>query len=82
MKEVFDMNDKEFIRVSAKTGIGITELLDSIVKRIPPPTVQPEEPLKAMIFDSQFVGGKGYRCSVFVTDGDVKKGQDVQLYTR
>ncbi|XP_075242120.1 translation factor Guf1, mitochondrial-like isoform X2 [Convolutriloba macropyga] len=81
MKEVFDMNDKEFIRVSAKTGIGITELLDSIVERIPPPTVQPEEPLKAMIFDSQFVGGKGYRCSVFVTDGDLKKGQDVQLYT-
>jgi len=81
MKEVFDMQDKDFIRCSAKMGIGINELLNAIVERIPPPQVQPDEPLKAMIFDSQYVGGKGYRCSVMVSDGRVQKGDDVQLYT-
>ena len=82
MKEVFGMRDDEFIRVSAKTGAGIQELLEAIVERVPPPQVKRQEPLKALVFDSQFVGGKGYRCSVFIHAGVLSKNQDVQLYNR
>ncbi len=82
MKSVFDMKDSEFIRVSAKTGIGINELLLAVVERIPPPIVKPSDPLKSLIFDSLHIPGKGYRCSVFVSDGELNKNVNVQLYNR
>src|SRR5688500_13788951 len=49
----------EVVKVSAKTGVGIRELLDAVVDRIPPPKGNPDEPLQAMVFDSHY---DDYRC--------------------
>ncbi len=57
------------IRVSAKTGEGIDELLDRIVADIPPPTGRADAPLRALVFDSYFDTYRGVVCSVRVVDG-------------
>ncbi|SMC09114.1 translation elongation factor 4 [Nitratiruptor tergarcus] len=65
------------IEVSAKTGIGIEELLEAIVERIPAPKGDPKAPTKALIYDSWFDSYLGALALVRVFDGEIKKGQEV-----
>jgi GTP-binding protein LepA len=65
--------------VSAKSGIGIHELLDAIVDRVPEPTGDPDAPTKAVIYDSWFDSYLGALALVRVFDGEIKKGQLVKL---
>ncbi|BCD61623.1 GTP-binding protein LepA [Nitratiruptor sp. YY08-26] len=65
------------IEVSAKTGIGIEELLEAIVERIPAPKGDPKAPIKALIYDSWFDSYLGALALVRVFDGEIKKGQEV-----
>ena len=65
--------------VSAKTGVGIKELLDAIVDRIPAPSGNPKETTKAIIYDSWFDSYLGSLALVRVFDGSIKKGQMVKL---
>ena len=65
--------------VSAKSGIGIRELLDAIVDRIPAPTGDPEATTKAIIYDSWFDPYLGALALVRVFDGSIKKGQMLKL---
>jgi GTP-binding protein LepA len=65
--------------ISAKTGIGIHELLDAIVDRIPAPVGNPDAPTKAIIYDSWFDSYLGTLALVRVFDGEIKKGQLVKL---
>jgi GTP-binding protein LepA len=67
------------LRCSAKEGIGIEEILEAIVKRIPPPKGDPEGPLSALIFDAQYDSFRGtvIHCRVF--DGTVKNGDIIRL---
>ena len=67
------------VRVSAKAGIGIDELLDAIVDQIPPPTGDSTEPLQAMVFDSHYDEFRGAITYVRVMNGTVRKGQKIRF---
>ncbi|MDO8454532.1 MAG: translation elongation factor 4, partial [Sulfurimonas sp.] len=65
--------------VSAKTGVGIRALIDAIVDRIPAPVGNPDATTKAIIYDSWFDQYLGALALVRVFDGNIKKGQNIQL---
>jgi GTP-binding protein LepA len=65
---------ESILRISAKTGEGVPELLDAIVERIPPPTGDADAPLQALIFDSYFDNYRGVISSVRVMDGKLVSG--------
>ncbi len=67
------------LMVSAKSGIGIHELLDAIVERIPAPVGDPDAPTKAIIYDSWFDSYLGALALVRVFDGEIAKGQLIKL---
>lgn len=70
---------EEIIPVSGKTGVGVDVLLEEIVKRIPPPTGDPEKPLKALIFDSVFNPYRGSIVYVRIMDGTLQKGEKIRF---
>ena len=65
---------EEILRISAKSGEGVPELLDAIAERIPAPSGNADEPLQALIFDSQFDQYRGVVSSVRVMNGRLKNG--------
>ncbi len=68
---------EDVLAVSAKTGQGISELLDRIVERIPKPSGDINAPLRALVFDSYFDTYRGVVCSIRVVDGRIRKGEQV-----
>ncbi|MBR09704.1 MAG: elongation factor 4 [Rickettsiales bacterium] len=70
---------EDIIHASAKEGIGISEILEAIVNRIPAPTGDPEEPLQAMIFDSVFNSYRGIEVFFRVFNGTLKSGEKVKF---
>jgi GTP-binding protein LepA len=79
IEEIIGIDAHDAVLVSAKEGIGISELLESIVMRIPPPQGDPLKPLKMLIFDSWFDSYQGVIALVRVFDGRVAKGMKIQL---
>jgi len=77
--DVIGFSKDEILYVSAKTGQGIETLLDAIVDRIPPPEGAPLDPLRALIFDSEYDSYKGVIAHVRVVDGDVKGQTPLRL---
>ncbi len=69
----------ECVRVSAKTGQGVDDLLTAIVENIPAPTGEPKENLQAMVFDSNYDDYRGAITYVRVMRGTVRKGQKIQF---
>jgi GTP-binding protein LepA len=69
----------EVIPASAKTGIGITEILSAIIERIPPPSGEADEPLQALIFDSVYNSFRGVETYFKVTNGEIRKGQQIKF---
>lgn len=69
----------EAIPCSAKSGMGIEDILEAIVARIPPPSGAPEKPLRALIFDSHFDSYQGAVAYCRVVDGTVKPGDKIQM---
>jgi GTP-binding protein LepA len=67
----------EVTRISAKTGDGVPELLEEIVRRIPPPRGRPEAALRALVFDSFYDPYRGVVASIRVVDGSLAARQDI-----
>ncbi|MDD8018582.1 MAG: translation elongation factor 4 [Bacteroidota bacterium] len=71
--------DEEIIRASAKTGIGIEDILEAVVHRISAPKGDPEKPLRALIFDSKFDAYRGAVAYVRVVDGVLKEKEKIKF---
>ncbi|HKJ31719.1 MAG TPA: translation elongation factor 4 [Balneolales bacterium] len=69
----------EIIEASAKTGIGIDEILEAIVERIPSPSGEPDKSLRALIFDSVFDTYRGSVVYIRIMDGSLKKGEAIRF---
>lgn len=77
IEEVIGLDCSKAILCSAKEGIGITEILNAIVERIPPPPETAEKPFRALIFDSYYDAYRGVIVYFRVIDGKVKKGDRI-----
>ncbi|RLC72006.1 MAG: elongation factor 4 [Chloroflexi bacterium] len=79
IEDVIGIPTAEVIFTSAKEGIGVDEVLEAVVTRIPPPSGDPDAPLRALIFDSHYDPYKGVIAYVRVVDGMVEMGQPLRL---
>ena len=79
IEEAIGLDASEAILCSAKTGEGINDILEAIVKKIPAPEGESTKPLQALIFDSYFDSYKGAVAHVRIFDGSVKKGDKLKL---
>lgn len=70
---------EEIIPASGKTGLGVDKILEAIVERIPEPEGNPQEPLQALIFDSEFNSFRGIIAYFRVINGSIKKGDKVKF---
>src|SRR5438270_11187751 len=69
---------ESIMRISAKTGEGVREVLEELIARVPPPSGDPEGPPRALIFDSQFDQYRGVIAYVRVVDGTFRKGEPIR----
>src|SRR6186997_1609397 len=79
IEEIIGLDASEAVLASAKTGLGIEEVLDAIVERIPPPKGDADAPLKAMLVDSWYDPYLGVVILVRVIDGSIRKGQQIKF---
>lgn len=79
IEDVIGIDAEEAPMISAKTGLNIEDVLESVVKNIPAPNGDEEAPLKALIFDSYYDSYKGVVCIIRVIDGQVKVGSKIKL---
>ena len=79
IEEIIGLDASDAVLASAKTGLGITEVLEAIVKRVPPPKGDRDAPLKAMLVDSWYDPYLGVVILVRVMDGVIRKGQLVKF---
>jgi len=79
IEDVLGMPKEEVLHASAKEGIGILEILEAIVERVPPPSGQRDQPLRALIFDSHYDAYKGVIAYVRVLDGVLASGARILL---
>ncbi|MBH52152.1 MAG: elongation factor 4 [Chloroflexi bacterium] len=79
MVQLFGFDSDEIVLTSAKEGIGISDVLSSIVKNIPPPKGDPKEPLKALIFDSSYDPYKGVIAYVRIFQGSIASGTRIKM---
>ncbi len=79
IEEIIGLEAKDALKVSAKTGLGIPELLDTLVKRIPPPRGNPDGPLQALIIDSWFDSYVGVVSLVRVVNGAINRRDKIQI---
>jgi len=79
LASVLGVDPTEVIRVSAKTGAGVDDLLEAIVHRLPPPVGDPEAPLRALVFDSYYDTYRGVVCYLRVRDGRISTGDRLRF---
>ncbi|EHB65069.1 MULTISPECIES: translation elongation factor 4 [Paenibacillus] len=79
IEDVIGLDASEAVHASAKAGIGIKEILEQVVQKVPAPTGSPEEPLKALIFDSHYDPYRGVIVYVRVIDGSIKAGSMIKM---
>jgi len=79
IEEIIGLEAQEALQVSAKTGQGIPEILESLVARVPPPGGNSTAPLKALIIDSWFDNYLGVVSLIRVVDGSVSRGDKIKL---
>lgn len=79
IETVLGLDPDEALRVSAKKGINIDQVLDAIVERIPHPAGQPDDPLRALVFDSKYDTYRGVVTYLRIKEGTVRKGQKIRF---
>ncbi|MGO2960874.1 MAG: translation elongation factor 4 [Lactococcus cremoris] len=79
IEDVIGLDASEAVLASAKAGIGIEEILEQIVEKVPAPQGEVDAPLKALIFDSVYDAYRGVILQIRVIDGSVKVGDRIQL---
>jgi GTP-binding protein LepA len=79
IEQVLGIRAQDILRISAKTGDGVPELLDAVIKHIPAPVGDPAAPLQALIFDSYYDSYRGVVSSVRVMTGTLKTGSRVKF---
>jgi GTP-binding protein LepA len=78
--DLIGCNDEDIIPASAKTGVGIQEILEAIVARVPAPVGDEEAPLQALIFDSVFNSYRGIEAYFKIVNGTLRKGDKVKFF--
>ncbi|XP_012254953.1 translation factor GUF1 homolog, mitochondrial [Athalia rosae] len=82
LKTLFDIEESEILKISAKFGTGVDKVLEAIVERLPSPPVNRTGPLKALIFDSWFDKFKGAISLVYINEGSISVGDVIaSVYT-
>ncbi|MFN7065247.1 MAG: translation elongation factor 4 [Aquificaceae bacterium] len=81
IEDILGLSSEEVILASAKEGIGIEEILQAIIEKIPPPKGEPNKPLKALIFDSYYDPYRGAVAFVRIIDGEVRPGTRIRLFS-
>lgn len=79
VEDVIGLDASEAVLASAKAGIGIKEILEQVVQKVPAPSGDPDRPLKALIFDSHYDPYKGVIVYVRVIDGHIKAGSKIKM---
>ncbi len=81
IQDLLGVEEAEILKISAKQGWGITEVLQAIIDRIPAPTGDPEAPLRALIFDSVFDRYRGAVAYIRIFDGTLTEGMPVRFFS-
>lgn len=79
MEKLFDFTPEQILLASAKSRIGISEILNSVIEHVPAPKSDLSLPLRALLFDSWFDSYKGIVCLIAVHDGIIRKGDNIIL---
>jgi GTP-binding protein LepA len=79
MVSIIGGNPDDVVRLSAKTGEGVEDLLEVLVSSVPPPDGDPDAPLRALVFDSYYDAYRGVVCYIRVVDGSISAGQKIRF---
>ncbi len=79
IEEVIGLDCSGALMTSGKTGLGVRELLEAVVERIPAPTGDPDKPLRALVFDSWYDTYRGAMVMLRIVDGHLKKGDKIKF---
>ena len=80
IEQVIGLDASDAVLTSAKQGVGIEEVLEAVVQRVPPPTGDPDAPLRALIFDSWFDPYRGVIILCRIVEGRLRMGQKIKLW--
>jgi GTP-binding protein LepA len=79
ISDVLQLDASDALLISAKEGKGVPEVLEAVIERIPPPSGDPDAPLKALIFDSWFDNYQGVIVLARIVDGSVRPGMKIKV---
>ncbi len=80
LEDLLGISSDEMIRISAKSGIGIEDVLQAVIERVPAPTGEIDKPLRSLVFDSHYDVYKGVVAYVRVVDGELEENDMVKLF--